>query len=123
MQSPGQVTSQLVFHLEETKRYKPEAKQFKMELLNIFALLVYIQIVQGFFNPYQIPYLKAVPVLWPYNHYYYTAYPQQPKYFQVSLFFVTPSIICKIVNHNLRVARWFRWNLFKNYKKTAILEH
>ena len=72
-----------------------QTKQFKMELLNIFALLVYIQIVQGFFNPYQIPYLKAVPVLWPYNHYYYTAYPQQPKYFQVSLFSVAPSIICK----------------------------
>ena len=55
-----------------------------MELLNIFAFLAYIQNVQGFFNPYQMPYLKEVPVLWPYN-YYYPAYHQQPRHFQVSL--------------------------------------
>ena len=68
-------------------------QQLKMELLNIlFALLVYnAQNVQGIFYPYEIEYLKEVPILWPYSHYYYLAYPEQPKHFNVSLFLVVLS--------------------------------
>ena len=72
-----------------------QAKQFKMELLNIFAFLAYIQNVQGFFNPYQMPYLREVPVSWPYNYYYYPTYPQQPEQIHVSLFLVAASIVCQ----------------------------
>ena len=66
-----------------------------MEFVTVLALVVLIQCAQGFFNPYQTQYFKEVPISWPYNHYYYPAYPQQPKQFQVSLFLVVPSIICK----------------------------
>ena len=60
-----------------------------MEPRNVFAFLVFIQNIQGFFNPYEPLYLREVPVVWPYSYYYYPAYPhpQQPKQIQVSLFF------------------------------------
>ena len=61
-----------------------------MKLLNIFALLIYIKNVQGFFNPYQTEYYKEVPVLWPYT-YYYPAYLQQPEQYNVSLLLVVGS--------------------------------
>ena len=70
-----------------------------MELVNVFALFVYIQNIQGFLNPYQMQYLKEVPVLWPYSHYYYyPVYLQQPKQFNVSLLLVAPM--------TLRITTW-----------------
>ena len=63
-------------------------QQLKMKLVNILcAFLVYnAQNVQGIFYPYEIEYLKEVPVLWPYSHYYYLAYPEQPQHINVSYF-------------------------------------
>ena len=58
-----------------------------MKLLIIFAFLVYIKNVQGFFDPYQTQYLKEVQVSWPYNPYYHLVYPLQPQKFHVSLVF------------------------------------
>ena len=65
-----------------------------MKLVTFLPFLLYIQNAEGFLKNYQMQYLKAVPVSWPYNLYYYPTYRQQPK-FHVSSFLVAPGIICK----------------------------
>ena len=85
MQSAGQLThSSSSVGISFEKDQQVQAKQFKMKLLIIFAFLVYIKNVQGFFDPYQTQYLKEVQVSWPYNPYYHLVYPLQPQKFHVS---------------------------------------
>ena len=93
MQSPGQVTLWSV-EISFEKDQQVQAKQFKMKFLIIFAFLVYIQNVQGSFDPYQRHYWKEVQGSWPYNPYYHLVYPLQPQQFPVSLFLEATSIIC-----------------------------
>ena len=71
--SPGQCSACVLLGRVQ----QVQDKQFRMEFDKIVVFCIYYQMVNGFFNPYQPPYLKAVPIPWPYNNY--------PAYFQVSL--------------------------------------
>ena len=56
-----------------------------MDFVKILILVLYIQNVLGFFNPYQPQNMDTVSISWPY--YYYPTYLQM-KQFHVSLFLV-----------------------------------